>query len=210
MVPTIRRQFAFLLLVLSLSSGALDQRLDAQVAAEQTTRAETDSESGTADEAHSEGWMPTVAKVFNFVLLIGALTYFLKSPVSAHLAARHASIRRALVEAQSLRDTADGQLSSIRARLSELPGELRALEARGREELSRERERMRTATAAERDKLVLRTRKEIDLQFRVARRELIEHAADLAMALARTRIEQQITPADHARLIDRYANEVRS
>ena len=69
---------------------------------------------------------------------------------------------------------------------------------------------MKAATAAEREKLLDRTRREIDLQFRVARRELVEHTADLAMALARTRITETSTPDDQARLIERYAAEVRS
>lgn len=164
----------------------------------------------TEADAHSEGWMPTVAKVFNFALLIGGLVYFLRSPVVAHLAARDATIRRELIEARTLRTSAEVQLAAVRARLAELPGELAALEARGRDELAHERIRLQQATADEKEKLVERTRRDIDLQFRVARRDLLEHTADLAMRLARTRIEQQITPDDQIRLIDRYAGEVRS
>lgn len=159
---------------------------------------------------HDAGWMPTIAKVVNFAALAGILGYFLRTPLSQYLVDRHAAIRRDLSEAQAVRASAESQLAGVRARLAELPAELQALEARGREELAHERERMKAATAAEREKLLDRTRRDIDLQFRVARRELVEHTADLAMSLARTRIAQTMTPDDQARLIDRYATEVRS
>jgi F-type H+-transporting ATPase subunit b len=154
--------------------------------------------------------MPTIAKVVNFAALVGILGYFLRTPLSRYLVDRHAAIRKDLSDAQAVRASAEAQLAAVRARLSELPAELRALEARGREELAHERERMKAATAAEREKLLERTRREIDLQFRVARRDLVEHTADLAMSLTKARITQTITPDDQTRLIDRYAAEVRS
>ena len=83
------------------------------------------------------------------------------------------------------------------------------MKRRGQEELAAERVRMKDATAREREKLLERTRREIDLQFRLARRELLEHTADLSMSLARQRVEQTITPDDHRRLIEQYAAEVR-
>ena len=161
-------------------------------------------------EGHDEGWMPTIAKIVNFVALVGILGYFLRTPLSQYLVDRHASIRKDLADAQTVRATAETQLAGVRARLAELPAELLALEERGRNELAHERERMKAATAAEREKLLERTRREIDLHFRVARRDLLEHTADLAMALAKARITQAMTPDDQMRLIERYATEVHS
>jgi F-type H+-transporting ATPase subunit b len=174
----------------------------------ETPGARAAAEHETAE--HDAGWMPTIAKVVNFAALVGVLGYFLRSPLSQYLVDRCASIRKDLADAESVRAAAETQLAAVRARLAELPAELRALEARGREELAHERERMKAVTAAERDKLLDRARRDIDLQFRVARRELVEHTADLAISLARTRITQTMTPDDQQRLIDRYASEVRS
>ena len=61
------------------------------------------------------------------------------------------------------------------------------------------------ARAAERE-----TRREIDLQSRLARRALVEHGVELSMTLAKARIEKNITADDQARLVDRYASGVRS
>jgi F0F1-type ATP synthase membrane subunit b/b' len=46
------------------------------------------------------------------------------------------------------------------------------------------------------------------MRFRIARRELMEHAAQLAVNVAQTRIVRSITPADQLRLVDRYASQL--
>ena len=53
-------------------------------------------------------------------------------------------------------------------------------------------------------------RLKIEQRTRVARRELVEHAASLAVGVARTKIRAQITDADQSRLVDRYLAEVTS
>ena len=160
-----------------------------------------------AEEGHSS-WMPTIAKMFNFAVLAGILVYFLRAPIAGYLRSRSETIRKDLVEAASLRSSAEGQLTTIRTQLAKLPAELEALKRRGQEELAAEGVRMKEATARERDRLLERTRRDIDLQFRLARRALLEHTAELSISLARRRVEQTITSDDHRRLIEQYAAEV--
>jgi F-type H+-transporting ATPase subunit b len=162
-----------------------------------------------AEDGHSS-WMPTIAKMFNFAVLLGILVYFLRAPIAGYLRGRGESIRKDLVESAALRSSAEAQLTSMRTQLAKLPAELEELTRRGQEELAAERVRMKEATARERERLLERTRRDIDLQFRLARRALLEHTAELSMSLARTRVEQTITPDDHRRLIDQYAAEVRA
>ena len=107
-------------------------------------------------------------------------------------------------------DEVPKQLDAVRAKTAALPAELEALSTRGRDELARERDRLTTTTAREREKLVENTRREIDRHARIARRDLVEHAADLALTRARAKIAAEITPDDHARLVDRYTAEVRT
>ncbi|MFN2428261.1 MAG: hypothetical protein ABR587_17635, partial [Candidatus Binatia bacterium] len=63
--------------------------------------------------------------------------------------------------------------------------------------------------ATERERLLEQTRREIDLQLRLAKRELVEHAANLSVQLATERIRNDITPADQDRLVDRYLDQVK-
>jgi F-type H+-transporting ATPase subunit b len=165
------------------------------------------------EEAHEEGWMPVIAKTANFAILAGVLVYFLKAPLTEYLSSRIVKVRQDLVTAAETREAATRQLSEIQARLAALPGELEALKTRGAEEIAAERVRIQQAAEAERQRLLEHTRREIDMRLRVARRELVEHAAGLAVAIASERINRSITPDDQTRLIDRYTsqlNEVRA
>jgi F-type H+-transporting ATPase subunit b len=159
-------------------------------------------------EQHEAGWGPTLAKAFNFALLVGVLGYFLKTPISEYIAGRVSKVREDLVTAAQTRETASRQLAEIDAKLKELPAELEALKVRGAEEIAAERVRIEAAAEEERRRLLEHTRREIDMRLRIAQRELVEHAADLAVQVAGARIKQTITPDDQARLVDRYAAQI--
>ena len=145
----------------------------------------------------------------NFIILCGILYHFLRAPLTTYLTNRSAAIRRDLVEAAALRATAADQLAAIEKKLQALPGELEALRKRGGEEIVAEELRITAAAAAERDRLLEQTRREIDLQVRMAKREILQHAADLSMQLATERLKKEMTPADQATLIDRYLTQVK-
>jgi F-type H+-transporting ATPase subunit b len=161
------------------------------------------------EEHHDEGIMPTVAKVFNFAILVGVLVYFLKSPIAAHLAARITQIRQDLVTAADLKTSASTQLADIQQRMAALPGELEALRRQGAEDVTSERGRISRVAEHERTRLLEQTRREIDMRLRVAKRELTEHAAQLAVQVAEQRIKRTITPDDQIRLVDRYASQLK-
>ena len=47
------------------------------------------------------------------------------------------------------------------------------------------------------------------MRLRVARRDLTEHAARLAVGIAEERIRRTITPDDQLRLVDRYTAQLK-
>jgi F-type H+-transporting ATPase subunit b len=148
------------------------------------------------------------ARLLNFGILAGVLVYFLKSPIASYLTSRSTQIRQDLVAAAELRATATAQLAEIERRMRTLPAELEALTAQGAEDVGAERERIANAAAVERDRLLEQMRREIDMRLRIAKRDLVEHAAQLAVGAARARIERTITPEDQLRLVDRYASQL--
>jgi F0F1-type ATP synthase membrane subunit b/b' len=89
-----------------------------------------------------------------------------------------------------------------------LPAEIEALKRRGAEDLVAERARIEAQAQIERQRLLEHTRREIEMRLRLAKRELLELAANLAVAVATERIKTTITPADQARLVDRYAAQL--
>jgi len=163
-----------------------------------------------AAEAEGGGIMSTIAKLFNFALLVAILVHFLRRPLANYLVDRSQQIRHALVEAKATREQASADLARIESRLAALPAELEALKTRGAEEVRAEQARIKATAAAERERLLTQTRREIDQQYRLARRALVEETAEQASAVARARIERDITPADQTRLIDRYLTQVRA
>jgi len=147
--------------------------------------------------------------VANFIIFVGILYYFLNQPLRDYLATRSSSIRKDLVEAAELRATATAQLENIEQKLKALPGELAALRTRGAEEIKAEEARIAAQAAADRERLLEQTRREIDLQVRLAKKEILEHAANLSVQLATERIKKEVTPADQERLVDRYLSQVK-
>jgi len=159
---------------------------------------------------HEEGIGKTVARLANFAILVGALVYLLRSPLAGYLSGRGAQIRGDLVNAAEMKQAAAAQIAEIDRKMKALPGELEALRAQGVQEIAAEESRIQAAAAAESDRLLEQARREIELQVKVAERELVSHAADLAVGVATERIKQTITDEDRQRLVDRYVDQLGS
>lgn len=158
---------------------------------------------------HEEGVLPTIARLFNFALLAAALVYLLKSPIAVYLSSRGTQIRQDLVAAKDLRERATAQLAEIDQKLKTLPAELDALKVRGAEDMKAEQARIAQAAAAARERLLEQTRREIATRLRLARRELTEHVAQLAVQIAEQRIRRSITADDQLRMVDRYTTQLK-
>jgi F-type H+-transporting ATPase subunit b len=159
---------------------------------------------------HEESIVKTVARVVNFAILVGALVYLLRSPLAGYLSNRGTQIRSDLVNAAEMKQAAAAQIAEIDRKMKALPRELEALRAQGVQEIAAEEARIQAAAAGERDRLLEQARREIDLQVEVAERELVSHAADLAVGVATERIKQTITDEDRQRLVDRYVDQLGS
>jgi F-type H+-transporting ATPase subunit b len=160
-------------------------------------------------EHAAASWSALFWPVVNFVILAGVLYYFLKTPTVTYFTDRHAGIRKDLKEAAALKSSADAQLAEIDRRVKALPGELAALKARGAEDIASEEARIAREAAAERDRLLEQARLEIEFQVRIAKREILEHAADVAVAMAADRIRTTMTPDDQNRLVDVYLEQLK-
>ena len=204
----------FAALLLSYAPALAQEHSPAPKAAEaQQAHAPAESQEHAAEGGHDQsigGMLLGMAwPVANFIIFIGILYYFFNKPFTEYLSGRSATIRKDLVEAAELRNNANAQLAAIDQKLQALPGEVTALRARGADEIKAEEQRIATAAAADRERLLEQTRREIDLQVRIAKKEILEHAADLSVQLATERIRKEVTPDDQSRLVDRYLDQVK-
>ncbi len=161
-------------------------------------------------EGQGRGIVDVIARAVNFAIFAGLLVYFLRSPIRKYLTDRGDQVRGDLVSAAEMRQSAAAQIEEIDRKMKALPGELETLRAQGGEAIAAEEARIGAAAAAERNRLLEQTRREIDLQVKVAERELVSHAADLAVGVASERIKKTITDEDQKRLIDRYVQQLKS
>jgi F-type H+-transporting ATPase subunit b len=169
----------------------------------------------TAEGAHHEeegtagGPLATIARLVNFVILIGTLVYLLRSPFAQYLLDRSTQIRSDLVNAAAMKREAAAQIEEIDRKMRALPAELETLRVLGAQEIVAEEQRILAAAAAERDRLLEQARREIDLQVKIAERDLVSHAADLAVGVATERIKSNITDDDRKKLVDRYVQQLK-
>ena len=208
-----RKVAAALFAALLLGSASALAQEHAPAPEAQQAHAPADAQEHAAEGGHDQsigGMLLGMAwPVANFVIFIGILYYFFNKPFTEYLSGRSAAIRKDLVEAAELRNNANAQLAAIDQKLQALPGELTALRRRGNEEIVAEEQRIAAAAAADRERMLEQTRREIDLQVRLAKKEILEHAADLSVQLATDRIRKEVTPADQDRLVDRYLSQVK-
>lgn len=174
----------------------------------QSSHAAEGQEHAAAEGDHGNPIVETGAKLLNFGLLVGVLVYFLRSPLAGYLASRGSQIRQDLVTASEMSAAAAAQLKEIEQKMQALPAELEGLRRQGAEDVKAEGERIAQAAVAERERLLEQTRREIEMRLRIAKRELTEHAAYLAVQVAETRIRRTITPDDQMRLVERYAAQL--
>jgi F-type H+-transporting ATPase subunit b len=211
----------FLVLTGAVAPGAADAAsVDAQeqpaahqaeaAQAETAGAAEAHGEEPHGEAPHGESLVAFLSRLANFGILAGGLYYLLRHPLARHFDSRSTQIRRDLVEAAALKDAASAQLAEIDARLRQLPHELDELRGRGADEIAAEEARIRQAAEADRARLLEQTDREIAMRVKAARRELVELAADLAVASATERLKHDTTDADQERLVDRYLTEVRT
>ena len=215
---------AALMFAVSIAAGAIvapspaiaGQPVRAELAgtggASEAPPAESGAEAAPASEQerHGGGVLDTVARLVNFAIFAGALVYLLRLPIRDYLAERKARIHADLVDAAEMRRAAAVQMEEVDRRIAALPGELDALRARSAEEIAAEEARIRAAAMVDRDRLLEHAQREIEQRVKVAERELVNHAADLAVGIASDRIKKTMTAEDQKRLVDQYVQQLRS
>src|SRR5690242_10706641 len=114
----VTRALAALLLVFALGAATRAHAATQEAPAAAPQHEGAHAEAGEAEEAHEAGWLPTIAKTFNFAVLVGVLVYFLREPLSTYLNTRVSRVREDLVSAAATRETATRQIAEIHAKLS--------------------------------------------------------------------------------------------
>ena len=216
--------FLFLLFVLSYSASA--QPNPSSVSSEHSASAangepakESHEDAEQAQFKHS--WMVQwVAKltglnldyaywlcvVLNFAIVAGAVGYSSKKSLPGMFRNRTASIQKAMQEARKASEDANRRLGEIEARLFRLDTEIAGMRATAEKEAVAEEARIKTAAEEDGRKIVESAEQEIAAAAKLARRELTNYAANLAVSLAARQIK--VDPATDQALVQDFAREL--
>jgi F-type H+-transporting ATPase subunit b len=154
------------------------------------------------EEHHESDSMAFIAKVVNFLILFGGLTYLLRKPIKKFLTDRATQIGTTINDAEESRHGAETDLEKTEKRLIELNREIEDLREKAVLEGEREKERIIHAAREEGERKKKAAEQEIEMISRAGIRGLKEYAVTLAAAEAINRIQERLTPEKHTRLID--------
>jgi F-type H+-transporting ATPase subunit b len=143
-----------------------------------------------------------LGKVINFMVLFGALGYFLRKPLAKFLADKVDFVRSGLTNAEKTALESQAKLQAVKARTGTLESEIEGMKAKAGADGRAEKDRILQAARQEAARLKMFSEQEIDSQVRASVRHLKEYAAEKALALALDRLAARLTPESHSRLID--------
>jgi F-type H+-transporting ATPase subunit b len=181
------------------SAIALDARSD-------LTRADGwFQESKSGGSSHEE-----LFKWINFLIMAGALGYFLRKPLGDFFADRLDSIRQALSQGRRAVEVSDAKLAEIEAKLANVEREIAAFRVDSGREMQAERERLKHSADVEAQRILDFARVQIEAATRLAKAELKKYAAQQAVDLAEALIRQRIDDPARQRLVGSFVSGLKS
>jgi F0F1-type ATP synthase membrane subunit b/b' len=130
---------------------------------------------------------------FNFATLVTLIVIPLRSKLPAIFRERTELIRQTLEDAQRASTEAKKRLVAIESRFAKIGFEIMAIQESADQDWKAEEERIRAAIAEDQRRIAAGVEKEIAVAIERARHELQTHAADLAVTLAATRIQVDVS-----------------
>jgi F-type H+-transporting ATPase subunit b len=161
-----------------------------------------------AEEGERWGIWLSIGRLFNILLVVGVLIWIARKPLSNFFARMSDSIREQLAEAQKARADAEARLAEVQSRMSRLDDELKEIANTAEKEAQDEYKKMLAQAEQDAEKIVERSRQEIEGMTRTAQHELRFHAAELSVRLAEEKIQNEISDADHERLMNRFVSKL--
>jgi F-type H+-transporting ATPase subunit b len=164
-----------------------------------------------AQEKTKSGLSPTWELILlwvNFFILVGGLAYLVQKYGAPFLAARSQKISQDIVEAARIRKDAEARSAEVDRRLANLESDLAALRTESQQELKAQRRLAAERSAAEMAKIQAHADQEIAAAGKLARLELKRYSAELALTLARQKIQARMTPDTQEALVRGFLKEL--
>ena len=144
----------------------------------------------------------------NFAILAVGLGYLINKNLPPFFRSRTAEIQQGITEAQQIKRDAEARVAQVEARLQKLGDDIDQFRKQSREEMQQEGERIRQETTKQLSHLEHQGQQEIESAGKLARRELKEYAAKLALDLAEQRVRERLNRGTETALVDGFIQDL--
>ncbi|MGD8470852.1 MAG: F0F1 ATP synthase subunit B [Desulfobacterales bacterium] len=160
-------------------------------------------------ETGAKGWIATdTYRVMNFVVLLVALIFILRKPISQALNSRIKDIREQLERLETQKAEAEKQLAQYNERLSQLESEAEKIIEEYIKQGNEARAKILKEAQATAEKLQVQARRNIEHEFDKARQELQREVVEKSLLKAEETLKKAITAQDQDKLVDEYLDKV--
>jgi F-type H+-transporting ATPase subunit b len=160
-------------------------------------------------EGATKGWVATdTYRLMNFVVLLAALVFILRKPISQALSSRITSIREQLESLEAQKAEAEKQLAQYNEKLSQLEKEAERIVKGYIEQGNEAKAKILKEAQETAEKLQAQARRSIENEFDKARLELQREVVEKSLLKAEETLKKAITARDQDKLVDEYLDKV--
>ena len=160
-------------------------------------------------EGGTKGWVSTdTFRVMNFVVLVVALVFVLRKPLSQALGSRIKVIKEQLEDLEVQKTEAEKQLAEYNQKLAQLEKEAEKIVEDYIRQGHEAKARILKEAEASAEKLQVQARRNIEHEFEQAKLELQKEIFEKSLAKAEEIIKNKITGEDQNRIVDEYLKKV--
>lgn len=146
-------------------------------------------------------------RIINFILFVGMLVYFLRTPLKDFWIARALAIKHMVEKSLRLKEEAEKNLAVIEKRFSKIDAEVQALVKDIEAETISEKKQIEEDAKNVIKKIQLDTEKIAEQEIKRARESLKADVVFQAIHLAEKLIREKITPNDQLKLAERFVKQ---
>jgi len=163
----------------------------------------------SGEESAAKGWIATdTYRVINFVVLLAALIFILRKPISQALSSRIKNIREQLESLEIQKAEAEKQLAQYNEKLSQLEKEAEKIIKGYIKQGNEAKAKILKEAEETAEKLQAQALRNIEHEFDKARQELQREIVEKSLEKAEQTLKKAITARDQDKLVDEYLDKV--
>ncbi|MBL8293769.1 MAG: hypothetical protein JNN08_18130 [Bryobacterales bacterium] len=147
-------------------------------------------------------------KWINFGFLAALIVYAVAKNAPPFFRQRTADIQKSILEAKRIREEADARAAEVDRKLANIAADIESMRTQAHREMEAEATRVKEETTRMLARAEEHARQEIESLTKHAENELQSYAAQLAIDLARKKVEARMNDSTQSALVDQFLTKV--